>query len=150
MKAVKLMGLYLAPHFFAISLLLAFIAARCGLASSCALSYEIAPVCSQSLIVLISSVCFIISSFIFAFSYALDFKGRPRDFQGKTRFFIVFLRVFCKKCVKIINFYISVFLGFFRFSYKYAVHRISGNCKRLKNRFDFWLGNGIEGAWNGQ
>nr|DAG30173.1 MAG TPA: hypothetical protein [Caudoviricetes sp.] len=93
MKDVKLIGLYLAPHFLAISLLLAFIAARCGFASSCALSYEIAPVCSQSLIVLISSVCFIISSFIFAFSYALDFKGIPRDFQGKTRFFVVFLRV---------------------------------------------------------
>lgn len=93
MKAVKLMGLYLAPHFFAISLLLAFIAARCGLASFCACSYVIAPECSHILIVLISSVCFIISSFIFVFSYALDFKGRPCDFQGKTRFFVVFLRV---------------------------------------------------------
>ena len=150
MKAVKLIGLYLAPHFFAISLFLAFIAARCGFASSFALSYEIAPVCSQSLIVLISSVCFIISSFMVLFSYALDFKGRPCVFQGKTRFFIVFLRVFCKKCVKIINFYIFSFLGFFRFLNKDAVLSISGKCKRLKNRFDFWLGNGIEGAWNGQ
>ena len=150
MKAVKLMGLYLAPHFFAISLLLAFIAARCGLASSCALSYEIAPVCSQSLIVLISSVCFIISSFIFAFSYALDFKGRPCDFQGKTRFLSSFCVFFAKNAYKLSIFTFPFFLGFFRFPYKYAVHRISENCKRLKNRFDFWLGNGIEGAWNGQ
>lgn len=149
MKAVKLIGLYLAPHFFAISLLLAFIAARCGFASSCALSYEIAPVCSQSLIVLISSVCFIISSFITLF-YALDFKDRPCDFQGKTRFFIIFLRFFCKKCVKITNFYIFSFFGFFRFLNKDAVHSISGNCNRLRNRFDFWLGNGIEGVWNGK
>ena len=150
MKAVKLIGLYLAPHFFAISLLLAFIAARYGFASSCALSYEIAPVCSQSLIVLISSVCFIISSFIFVFSYALDFKGRPCYFQGKTPFFIVFLRFFAKKCVKIITFCISAFFGFFCFLFNDAVHRISEKCKRLKNRFDFWLGNGIEEVWNGQ
>lgn len=93
MKELKLIARNFAPHFFAISLLLAFIAARCGLASFCACSYVIAPECSHILIVLISSVCFIISSFIFVFSYALDFKGRPCDFQGKTRFFVVFLRV---------------------------------------------------------
>ena len=150
MKELKLIARNFAPHFFAISLLLAFIASRCGLASFCACSYVIAPECSHILIVLISSVCFIISSFMVLFSYALDFKGRPCDFQGKTRFFIVFLRVFCKKCVKIINFYIFSFLGFFRYLNKDAVLSISGKCKRLKNRFDFWLGNGIEGAWNGQ
>ena len=52
------------------------IAARCGLASSRALSYEIAPMCSHILIVLISSVCFIISSFIFVFSkiYSVELR----------------------------------------------------------------------------
>lgn len=134
MKAVKLIGLYLAPHFFAISLLLAFIAARCGFASSCALSYEIAPVCSQSLIVLISSVCFIISSFITLFSYALDFKDRPCDFQGKTRFFIIFLRVLRR---------ISIF--FVIFCYQAIFHSF------VKNQKSFFLShsfaeNGIENA----
>lgn len=134
MKDVKLIGLYLAPHFLAISLLLAFIAARCGFASSCALSYEIAPVCSQSLIVLISSVCFIISSFIFAFSYALDFKGIACIFQGKTRFFVVFLRVLRG---------ISAFFEIF--CYQAFFHSF------LKNQKSFFLSlsfaeNGIENA----
>ena len=93
MKELKLIARNFAPHFFAISLLLAFIASRCGLASFCAYSYVIAPECSHILIVLISSVCFIISSFISAFSYALDFKGIACIFQGKTLFFVVFLRV---------------------------------------------------------
>lgn len=97
MKELKLIARNFAPHFFAISLLLAFIASRCGLASFCACSYVIAPECSHILIVLISSVCFIISSFIVLFSYALDFKGRTFNFQGKTLFFIVFLCVFSEK-----------------------------------------------------
>ncbi len=94
MKELKLIARNFAPHFFAISLLLLFIAARCGFASFCACSYVIAPECSHSLIVLISSVCLIISSLIFVSSYALDFKGRALDFQGKTCFFSVFLCVF--------------------------------------------------------
>ena len=97
MKELKLIARNFAPHFFAISLLLAFIASRCGLASFCACSYVIAPECSHILIVLISSVCFIISSFIVLFSYALDFKGRTFNFQGKMVFFIGFLCVFCEK-----------------------------------------------------
>lgn len=125
MKDVKLIGLYLAPHFLAISLLLAFIAARCDFASSCALSYEIAPVCSQSLIVLISSVCFIISSFIFAFSYVLDFKGIPCDFQGKTRFFVVFLRVLRGISVFFVIFLLSGYFSFF--------------CKKIRNHFFFHI-----------
>ena len=92
MKELKLIARNFAPHFLAISLLLAFIASRCGLASFCAYSYVIAPECSHILIVLISSVCFIISSFISAFSYALDFKGIACIFQGKTLFFVVFRR----------------------------------------------------------
>ena len=142
MKAEKLMGLYLAPHFFAISLLLAFIAARWGFASSCALSYEIAPVCSQSRIVLISSVCLIISSFMFFVSYALDFKGRPCDFQGFSWFFRVFLRNFCKKCAQIINFCIHAFFPFSRFSLFLAVRGTCGIRKRLEKRLGIRLGNG--------
>lgn len=113
MKDVKLIGLYFAPHLFAISLLRAFIAARCGSASSCARSYEIAPECSQSRMVLISSVCFIISSFIFLFSYALDCKGRPFKVQGFSRFFIIFLRSFRKisSFFKFLIFSFSAFLG---------------------------------------
>ena len=107
MNAEKLIGLYLAPHFLAISLLLAFIAARCGFASSFALSYEIAPVCSQSLIVLISSVCLIISSLIFLFSCASDFKGRPCGFQGFPRFFRGILSFF----LHFLSFLFSLFLG---------------------------------------
>ena len=97
MKELKLIARNFAPHFLAISLLLAFIASRCGLASFCAYSYVIAPECSHILIVLISSVCFIISSFIFAFSYALDFKGIACIFQGKMVFFIGFFCVFYEK-----------------------------------------------------
>lgn len=113
MKELKLIARNFAPHFFAISLLLAFIASRCGLASFCACSYVIAPECSHILIVLISSVCFIISSFIVLFSYALDFKGRTFNFQGKMVFFIGFLCVFCKKSSL---FVISVFRIFPMFS----------------------------------
>ena len=113
MKELKLIARNFAPHFFAISLLLAFIASRCGLASFCAYSYVIAPECSHILIVLISSVCFIISSFIFAFSYALDFKGIACIFQGKMVFFIGFFCVFCEKSSL---FAISVFRIFLMFS----------------------------------
>lgn len=113
MKELKLIARNFAPHFFAISLLLAFIASRCGLASFCACSYVIAPECSHILIVLISSVCFIISSFIVLFSYALDFKGRTFNFQGKMVFFIGFLCVFCEKSSL---FVISVFCIFSSFS----------------------------------
>lgn len=113
MKELKLIARNFAPHFLAISLLLAFIASRCGLASFCACSYVIAPECSHILIVLISSVCFIISSFIVLFSYALDFKGRTFNFQGKMVFFIGFLCVFCEKSSL---FAISVFCIFSRFS----------------------------------
>ena len=97
MKELKLIARNFAPHFFAISLLLLFIASRCGFASFCACSYVIAPECSHILIFLISSVCFIISSFISLFPYTLNFKGRTFNFQGKIRFFISFLRFFCKK-----------------------------------------------------
>lgn len=113
MKELKLIARNFAPHFFAISLLLAFIASRCGLASFCACSYVIAPECSHILIVLISSVCFIISSFIVLFSYALDFKGRTFNFQGKMVFFIGFFCVFCEKSSL---FAISVFRTFPMFS----------------------------------
>ena len=113
MKELKLIARNFAPHFFAISLLLAFIASRCGLASFCACSYVIAPECSHILIVLISSVCFIISSFIVLFSYALDFKGRTFNFQGKMVFFIGFLCIFCEKSSL---FAISVFCIFPMFS----------------------------------
>lgn len=113
MKELKLIARNFAPHFLAISLLLAFIASRCGLASFCACSYVIAPECSHILIVLISSVCFIISSFIVLFSYALDFKGRTFNFQGKMVFFIGFLCVVCEKSSL---FAISVFLIFPMFS----------------------------------
>ncbi len=113
MKELKLIARNFAPHFLAISLLLAFIASRCGLASFCACSYVIAPECSHILIVLISSVCFIISSFIVLFSYALDFKGRTFNFQGKMVFFIGFLCVFCEKSSL---FAISVFRIFPMFS----------------------------------
>lgn len=134
MKELKLIARNFAPHFFAISLLLAFIASRCGLASFCACSYVIAPECSHILIVLISSVCFIISSFIFAFSYVLDFKGIPCNFQGKTRFFVVFLRVLRG---------ISVF--FVIFCYQAIFHSF------VKNQKSFFLShsfaeNGIENA----
>lgn len=94
MNAEKLIGLYLAPHFLAISLLLAFIAARCGFASSFALSYEIAPVCSQSLIVLISSVCLIISSLIFLFSCALTLRADRVVFKDFHAFFVEFCHFF--------------------------------------------------------
>lgn len=113
MKELKLIARNFAPHFLAISLLLAFIASRCGLASFCACSYVIAPECSHILIVLISSVCFTISSFIVLFSYALDFKGRTFNFQGKMVFFIGFLCVFCEKSSL---FAISVFCIFSSFS----------------------------------
>ena len=113
MKELKLIARNFAPQFLAISLLLAFIASRCGLASFCACSYVIAPECSHILIVLISSVCFIISSFIVLFSYALDFKGRTFNFQGKMVFFIGFFCVFCEKSSL---FAISVFRIFSSFS----------------------------------
>lgn len=142
MKAEKLIGLYLAPHFFAISLLLAFIAARWGLASSCALSYEIAPMCSQSRIVLISSVCFIISSFMFLVSYALNFKGRPLIVQGFSRFFCVFLRNFSEKCTESIISCIFALSVIFRFSLLFTVQETCGIRKRLGKRLGIWLGNG--------
>ena len=142
MKAEKLIARYLAPHFFAISLLLAFIASRCGFASFCACSYVIAPECSHILIVLISSVCLIISSFILLFSYALDFKGRPLIVQGFSRFFLIFPRFF------------SEIPSFFAFSGK-PVFRLSGAAfifpavrgffpirKRLGKRLEYRLGNG--------
>lgn len=150
MKAEKFMGLCLVPHFFAISLPLSFIAAKCGLASFSALSYEIAPMWSQSLMVLISSACFIISSFIFAFSYALDFKGRPCDFQGENRFFCNFSRFFCEK---------SAFFSFFDYSLYWpknsrlnfsGVFSSGKRRNRLNNRLEFWLKIGIGGAGYGQ
>lgn len=64
MKALKVIGRYRAPHRLAISFDLSFIAFICGAASSFALSYVIAPVCSHSLIVCISLVCALISSVI--------------------------------------------------------------------------------------
>lgn len=142
MKEEKLIGLYLAPHFFAISLFLAFIASRCGFASSLALSYVIAPRCSHILIVIISSVCFIISSLMFAFSYGLDFKGMTFNFQGKMRFFISFLQFFCKKRTQIFIFCIQAIFDFF-FGFIQRCHSLyKWKLKRLKNRFYFWLGNG--------
>lgn len=107
MNAEKLIGLYLAPHFLAISLLLAFIAARCGFASSFALSYEIAPVCSQSLIVLISSVCLIISSLIFLFSCALTLRADRVVFKDFHAFFVEFCHFF----LHFLSFLFSLFLG---------------------------------------
>lgn len=135
MKELKLIARNFAPHFLAISLLLAFIASRCGLASFCAYSYVIAPECSHILIVLISSVCFIISSFIFVFSYALDFKGIACIFQGKMVFFIGFLRVLRG---------ISAFFEIF--CYQAFFHSF------LKNQKSFFLSlsfaeNGIENAF---
>lgn len=92
MNAENVKGLYFAPHFLAISFDLAFIAARCGAAISRALSYEIAPMCSHIFMVLISSVCFIISLLIIIFSFnycIMDFKDKTLIFQG---FFAKILR----------------------------------------------------------
>ncbi len=149
MKAVKLIGLYRAPHFFAISLLLVFIAARWGFASSCARSYEIAPMCSHILIVFISSVCLIISSFIFSISVCrsvLDFKGRRFILQGKTRFFSVFSRFFFKNSPVFAFFEKSHFGSFSAFfllravlTFRAARKRLG---KRLGKRLENRLGNG--------
>lgn len=142
MKAEKLIGLYLAPHFFAISLLFAFIASRCGFASFCACSYVIAPECSHILIVLISSVWLIISLLIVSFPYALDFKGRPLIFQGFSRFFLVFPRFFCG----IPSFFAFSGKAFFRLSGAAsvfpAVRGVFSVRKRLGKRLEYRLGNG--------
>ena len=127
MKELKLIARYFAPHFFAIFLLLSFIASRCGFASFCACSYVIAPERSHILIVFISSVCLIISSVISLYSYVLDFKARTFNFQGKTLVLVGFLRFFCKKTLVF-----SVFC-FSNFSVLSFIE--NGIRNALKNRF---------------